>query len=326
VWERILLKITFAHHLSLSYGAGGEKWIINTAKELSKEYDVEVYALPFLLDGKRRITPQKELGDIPYHEGFYHNITSDVCYVTYNPLSFLNFNIKGPKIAGLHSEAYWQKPNLRYGKYPLVANIVNRFVSYGELRRFDAVHCLNNVYPVNHPVVYTIPDFVDSRRYKPSLKEDVFTAAFASRKVWQKGYDIWQSVKSKLPRDMSFVESGDILEEYMPTFLGMNHAVVAPSRVETFGLSIVEAALCGTPVLTSNTPVHRQLDLPLILCSSIQDYVDYLSQLSDQWYHRRGDYDFYTAKLRQAALQFNRENVVHRLEDMFLEVAYCADT
>ena len=310
----------------MAYGAGGEKWVINIAKELSKDYDVEVYALPFLLDGKRRINPQKNLGNIPYHEGFYHTIEADVTYVTYNPLSFLNFNIKGPKIAGLHSETYWQKPNLHYGKYPLFANIVNRFVSYGELRRFDAVHCLNNVYPINHPVIYTIPNFVDSQKYKPTMKEDVFKVAYASRKVWQKGYDIWQQIKSALPSDMSYIESGNIPEFCMPQFLGSNHAVVAPSRVETFGLSIVEAALCGTPILTSNTPAHKQLELPLILCNSIQDYVDYATQLSDQWYHKRGDYKFYSDKLRLAALQYNHENVLNRLEDMFLEVANCANT
>ena len=58
------MRIAFAHHLSLSYGAGGEKWVINTAKALAKKHEVEVYALPFLLDGKPKLNPKEKLEGI----------------------------------------------------------------------------------------------------------------------------------------------------------------------------------------------------------------------------------------------------------------------
>jgi len=308
-----LLRIAFAHHLSLSYGAGGEKWIINTAKALAKKHDVEVYALPFLLDGKPKISPKETLEGICYSEGFHHNIKADVTYVTYNPLSFLNFSIKGPKIAGIHSEAYWQNPNLHYGKYPLIANIVNRFTSYGELRRFNAIHRLNTLYPVNHHSVYTIPNYVDSEVYRPYKKANEFTVAYASRKVWQKGFDIFSKVASRL--DCRVKVSGSIAEEDMPAFLSDAHVVLAPSRVDTFGLSLCEAMMCETPVITSPLPSHLELGLPLKYANSPKDYLAEVNQLKKEPVGLLNDV------CRMSALRFDKKRIMDKLEAMFCKVA-----
>lgn len=309
--ECFLLKISFCHHLSLGYFAGGEKWIINTAKALAKKHDVEIYALPFLLDGKPKIDPKEHLEGIPYYEAFHHNVRADVSYVTYNPLSFLNFDIKGSKIAGLHSETYWHDPNLRYGKYPLLANIINRFVSYFELRRFNAVHRLNNLYPVNHPSVYTIPNYVDSEIYQPYKKADDFTIAFASRQVWQKGFDIFNRVAEKV--DCNVKVSGGIPEEEMPKFLSDAHAVLVPSRVETFGLTIVESLMCGTPSIVSPLASHIILGLPLRYASSVDDYVSEVN-----WVKENTSAE---SLYRTPALKYAKCYVMNQLEDMLCKVA-----
>lgn len=308
------MKIAFCHHLSLSFGFGGEKWLINTAKALAKKHDVEIYALPFLLNGKRRIKPEEHLDGIPYHEGFHHNVSAEISYVTYNPLSFLNFNIKGPKIAGIHSETYWQNPNLRNGKYPLVANIVNRFTSDGELRRFDAVHRLNSLYQVNHPTVYTIPNYVDSEIYRPIKKSDEFTVAYASRQVWQKGFDVFQQVSKHL--DCRVKVSGNVAEEEMPSFLSDAHVVLAPSRTETFGLSIVESLLCGTQVVTSPLPSHYTLNLPLKYANSTDDYLNEVEKL-------KTDPSFVStnAFCRESALKYDKTFILKKLEAMLCQVA-----
>jgi glycosyltransferase involved in cell wall biosynthesis len=307
------MRIAFAHHLSLSYGAGGEKWIINTAKALAKKHDVEIYALPFLLDGKPKINPKDQLEGINYTEGFFHNIKAEVTYVTYNPLSFLNFNIKGPKIAGIHAEVYWQKPNLRYGKYPLVANIVNRFTSYGELRRFNAVHRLNSLYKVNHPLVFTIPNYVDSTVYKPTIKNSEFTVAYASRQVWQKGFDIFKQIQKRL--DCRVKVSGSVAESDMPSFLSDAHVVLAPSRTDTFGLSIVEALMCGTPVVTSPLPSHIELGLPLKYGVTPNDYLQEVNKIKKEPVGLLNDV------CRLSALRFDKQQVMKRLEAMFCQVA-----
>jgi glycosyltransferase involved in cell wall biosynthesis len=307
------MKIAFCHHLSLSYYGGGEKWIINTVKELSKKHDVSVHALPILLDGKSKVNPKDKLKDIPYTESFHHNIKADVVYVTYNPLSFLNFNIKGPKIAGVHSEAYWQKPNLHYGKYPLVANIVNRFTSYLELRRFNAVHRLNSLYPINHSCIFTIPNFVDSTVYRPIKKSDEFTVAYASRKVWQKGFDIFKQIQKRL--DCRVKVSGEIKEQDMPAFLSDAHVVLAPSRVDTFGLSIVEALMCGTPVVTSPLASHFELGLPLKYADSPQDYLVEVNKM------RKEPVGLLNDVCRFSAMRYDKTLVMDKLEAMFCKVA-----
>jgi glycosyltransferase involved in cell wall biosynthesis len=307
-----VIKIAFCHHLSLSYNAGGEKWLINTAKALAKKHTVEIYALPFLLDGKPRINPNESLDGIYYREGFNHNVKADVTYVTYNPLSFLNFNISGPKIAGIHSEAYWQKPNIHYGKFPLVANIVNRFTSYFELRRFNAVHTiLNGLYPINHPKIFSIPNYVDSEIYHPYKKSDEFTVTFASRKVWQKGFDIFSQVAKQL--DCSVKVSGDIAEEVMPEFLGSSSVVVAPSRVDTFGLVLVESLLTGTPVVTSPLPSHYSLGLPLKYARTVEEYLQEINFVKK---------DPVSLDYRSFAMKYDKKQIIKKFEEMLIQVAH----
>jgi hypothetical protein len=254
------MKISLCHHLSLAYYGGGEKWIINTAKELVKRgHDVEVFALPFLLEGHRKINPKELLNDIPYVEGRHHKVKADVVYVTYNPLSWMFFQTSKPRIGGIHAQSYWQKPNLRYGLLPNVSLIMNQGLSYFELRHFNAVHMVTTAYPCNHPKVYSIPDFVDSEKYHPTRnKESVFTVAYISRKVWQKGWDIFQAATKRFKTK---VAGGQIKEEDMPDFISSAHVSMIPARVDTFGLAIVESFLCVHPnelmlCETNAKPIH----------------------------------------------------------------------
>jgi glycosyltransferase involved in cell wall biosynthesis len=309
------MHVNFLHHLSLRYGAGGEKWIINTAKALRERgHDVAIYALPFLLEGKAKINPREQLDGIPYKESYFHHVSGDINYVTYHPFSKLSFRIDGPKIAGFHSEAYWQSPNLRYGALPLVANLANHFVSYGELRSFNAVHRLNSLYPVNHPTVYTIPNYVDSNVYRPTKKNDEFTVAYASRQVWQKGFDIFKKIERHL--NCRVKVSGNISEAEMPAFLSDAHVVVAPSRVDTFGLSIVEAGMCGTPCVTSPLPSHFELGLPLKYAVSPQDYLGEVNKLKQE-----PNFGLLSDVCRFSAMRFDKELVMDKLEDMLCQVA-----
>jgi len=316
------LKISFAHHLSLSYFGGGEKWIISTVKELAKRgHNVEIFALPFLLDGKPKIKPKEVLEDIPYTEGLHHNIKADVVYVTYNPLSWLNFKTSIPRIAGIHAHSYWQKIHPNYGVLPNVANIVNKFTSYFELRRFNAIHTVTNVYPINHPVVYVIPNFVDSEFFKPiNRRSEDFTISFASRMVWQKGWDVYNNIKKKLKKEIQFKETlGLVPESDLPNFLGSSHLTLVPSRVDTFGLSIVESMLSGTPVLTSPLETHKVLNLPVFYASTIDEYIKNIHSIRNLWEDKL-EYDYLAKRCRETALKFDKMYIVDQLEKMFIEV------
>ncbi len=315
------MKISFCHHLSLSYFGGGEKWLINLSKELSKRgHDVSIHSLPLLLDGKPKINPKLLLDDIPYSESYHHKISADIVYITYNPLNWTFFQTSRPRIAGLHTHAYWLKPNLRYGSLPNISNIVNRFTSYFELRRFDAIHTVSDVYPINHPSVFFIPNFVDSSLFKPIPKLSDFTVLFNSRKVWQKGYPTFKHVQNRLSNNgISFREtSGNIPEEELPSFIGESHVSFLPSLVDTFGLSIVESMMCGTPVLTTPLETHKTLHLPLIYGRTPTDFIANIYMLESQW--KAGIYEKLSTLCREFSLQYDKNLIIDRLESMFKTV------
>jgi glycosyltransferase involved in cell wall biosynthesis len=316
------MQIALCHHLSLRYIGGGEKWVINVAKELqARGHDVTVHCLPFTLKGEKNLEQPKLLGDISYTESYFHKVKADISYVTYHPFSRYSFHITGPKIAGVHSQVYSSGFNSKYGLLPSLAKVGHSLAGNSELKKFDAIHILTDAQKVSGKHVYIIPNFVDSSVYKPYNKAKEFTVAFASRKVWQKGYDVWKQIKSLLETKVKCMESGGISEVDMPLFLGSSHAVVVPSRVDTFGLSIVEAMMCGTQVLVSDSLVHHGLRVgPLVFCKKPEEYVKAILFLRE-----KNEFEKVGAQLRSSAkLAYDKDVVMDRLEDMFLEVANCA--
>ena len=124
------MKIVFCHHLSLSYDGGGEKWIVQLSRELmNRGHSIEIFCLPFKLKDGGAYDFKRDLGNIPYHEGYFHYVSADVAYVTYNPLNWLNFYITCPKIGGMHSHAYWKPINPSYGLLPNLAILANALTS-----------------------------------------------------------------------------------------------------------------------------------------------------------------------------------------------------
>lgn len=318
------LRICFCHHLSLAYWGGGEKWIVAIAKELTKRgHDVEIYALPVLLEGRRKLDPRDVLDGIPYSEKVHHKVSGDVVYVTYNPLSWLNFQTSKPRIGGIHSEVFWVPPHVRYGFFPNLANTVNRFTGYFDLRHFDAIHTVTDALPIDHPKVYFIPDFVDTNLFKPTCnKKERFTVAFSSRRVWQKGYDLFQEtvdlLEPEIPIKPSIAER--IPEIEMPDFLSSSHVSLLPSRVDTFGLSIVESSLCETPVITTPIPTHERLELPLTYGKSVADFRRAVLNFYDLWEHDREEFWRFAKECRRKALKFDKAKVVDQIARMFEEV------
>ena len=320
------MRIAFCHHLSLGYYAGGEKWIINVAKELAhRGHEVEIYALPFLLDGKAKINPRKVLEDIPYTEGFRHKVKADIVYMTYNPMSWLNFETSTPRIAGVHTHAYWTPITLNYGFKPNLANIAHKIGGSFELKRFDAVHMVTNAYKIGHPQVYYIPNFVDGQTYKPvKEKDDVLTIAYSSRMIWSKGWNVFQAVTQRLKKDENKfkfkVTAQNINEQDMPEFLSSAHMALLPSFVDTFGLSIVESLMCETPVITTPLVTHKTLGLPLIYGDSVNGFVEQVRGVGRLWNEDRDRYLESARFCRQQALKYDKQEVMSKLESMFTEV------
>jgi glycosyltransferase involved in cell wall biosynthesis len=312
------------HHLSVSYGGGGEKWIVSVAKELAhRGHNVEVFALPFLLEGKRKVDPKELLDGISYSERRRHKVKADIVYVTYNPLSWIFFETSKPRIGGIHAQSYWQKPDLRYGLLPNVSLLANKALSYFELRHFNAVHMVTCAYSCNHPKVYFIPNFVDASFYKPvAAKPDQFTVSFSSRTVWQKGWDVFQAVTKLLQNVSVKIAGGHVKEADMPMFLSTSHLSFLPSRVDTFGLALVESCCCETPVLTTPLEPHTSLGLPLAYGESGSEFLRRIVDLRNDWEEgdKYGFYQEWAHDCRVQALRYDKTLVMDQLENMFKEV------
>jgi glycosyltransferase involved in cell wall biosynthesis len=264
--------------------------------------------------------PKEILDDIPYTESLHHYIKADVVYITYNPLSWFNFKTSTPRIAGIHAHAYWLPPHPNYGILPNIANIVNRFTSYFELRRFNAIHTVTNIYPINHPNVHYIPNYVDSKKFIPCKKDQDFSVTFISRNVWQKGWDILKKVKNLInPKILFNISYGQVPENNLPFFIGKNHVTIIPSRVDTFGLSIVESMMCETPVITTPLSTHKALELPTLYATYPEEFVEKIYTVKNLWQTKK-EYNELSRLCRISALRFDKKRIIDKLENMFKEV------
>lgn len=315
------MKIAFCHHLSLSYNAGGEQWIIETANELlDRGHKVSIHALPFLLEGERKTTPEDLLSDeIEYQEGYRHTVEGDVVYVTYNPLSWLFFKTKGKRIAGIHSHAYWQPISRKYGLLPNVANVMHKVLN--ELPRYDAVHTVTDAHMIEHENLYTIPNYVDSKVYRPNgNKSDEFRVGFASRKVWQKGYEMFLEL-SKLLSDagIDFVVTNNFPESDMPDYYSSNATTLVLSIAGTYDFAVVKSLMCETPVISSGLPAHRRLGLPIIYGGSIPKYIGEIVKM--MMMYDTQEYHALIKRCREQAVQkYDKPIIMDRIERMFKEV------
>lgn len=316
------IRISFCHHLSLSRMGGGEKWTAEVAKELAhRGHDVEVYATPVKVSAGVPSNPEELLGDVPYSEKYRHKVSSDVCYVTYHPLSWLNFKTIGKRIVGIHATTCWEPIDFNYGFLPVQAQILHRIFGKSDLNRNDAVHTVAGYLAINHPKVFRIPNFVDSTKFIPYKKLDKFTVTYASRKTYQKGWDIFQDISKKLVEEGINVRvSGDIPDEKMPEFIGESHVVVVPSRYDSFGLTTVEALMGKCFVVTSPLQSHKYLDLPFKYASSVEEYVDEIKSVKDMWENNPSQFKESTELLRSSTLKYDKPVIMDRLENMFKEV------
>jgi glycosyltransferase involved in cell wall biosynthesis len=315
------VKVAFCHHLSLSYYGGGEKWLIGFSNYLAKQgHNVSIYSTPLLLDGKPKVDPYQLLDSrVRYEEVWRKSVKADVVYEVFSPLNWLCFEASHPKIAGLHSQALFGSSVKGYGLIPRVSVVLNGSVGKCELAKFDAVHTLTSAYPVEAKKLYTIPNFVDSKIYHPAAaKSSVFRVGYASRKVPQKGYDTWLEVKERFSGDdgIEFLETGGFSESEMAGFYSSCHLVLTPSRVDTFGLSLVEASLCGTPVATTSLPAHKALGIDFFYADTVDAYVKAIN------YARNCRVlDAIGLVARTQALRYASDKVLPELEEMLKNVA-----
>lgn len=113
-------------------------------------------------------------------------------------------------------------------------------------------------YELNEPFIL----FVGTREPRKNL-ETILRAHASAR---SKGFNVTLAIAGRYGwmADRTFESSGvrwlDYVEEdHLPSLYRGAQAVIAPSFYEGFDLPTMEALACGTPVLASDIPVHREV-------------------------------------------------------------------
>ena len=346
------MRVTLVHNHSLTYMGGGETFIARLASALSRQgLRASVYSLPI---GRRGgVDVRGLLGPVDYREGLLPEADADVAYVTYFPMASLALlRVRAPKVAAIHSPLLLpeaQDPGLFRGGPAALLNRLGAWGAYSyylhrvarlELRRFEAVHAyphLANL--VRHRSVYALPPFIDVNRWRPTReKDEEFKVLFVGRRAYEKGFDVFTAVAREARRlglkarflatggregeVIDGVESlGFVPEDELVNLYSSAHAVIYPTRADTFGLVILEALASGTPVIASDIPSHRLPGLPLLLARGVDGALRQLVDLYNMFYNDRDRYLELCRRGRDAVVRnYSEEVVVPQYVRMFKEV------
>jgi glycosyltransferase involved in cell wall biosynthesis len=324
------MKIAQCHHNQLRYAAGGEVFLSSLARYLSQRHHVEIHTLPILQDGNGLNLSPSLPSSVRVDEAFYHDIDADVCYVIYAPMLSFIFHTKAPKIAGFHSH------HISFHSFvPSLSPIVNSavladlFLRNYSVRHYEAVHVNNQqtLRSIKHKNKYFIPNPIDDTVFQPRCKKEPKTLLYVGRHSAVKGWDVFLRIAKELqPKGYTAFYTGPdeqiefalpVKETANPYLLSQAYSrcsvLISPAMIDTFGNVLVESLLCGTPAITTPTPVHKGLGLPLYYASTPSEFISQIEKISQN--HVDGNY------LRQSAMKYSLSHLGPKYEEMFRRVA-----
>jgi glycosyltransferase involved in cell wall biosynthesis len=313
------MKVLFSHHNRLLYGGGGEVFVATLANYLARRgHRVEIQSLPIVQDNYG-VNVQPELDPrVKYEERWLHGSDADVCYAMYTPILPLYLRSRCPVVVGIHAPKLMMGVN-RAGPIPTLARAAHVLVGGRVIRAYDAVHIINKAFYglVDHPRKYLIPNPIDSTVFRPAApKSERFTVLYVGRRDWDKGWDVFLEVRRRLSgTGIQFIAVKGLSREQLARAYSSAHVLMAPARKDTFGQTIVEAMLCGTPVITTSIPAHRGLGLPLIYADTPEEMVEAIRRLMND--PPKIDY-------REAAMKYSIEVLGPIYEGMLREVSELA--
>ena len=343
------MKIAFASPISVSRYAGCEKWIVGTANALKQRgHDVSIYATPYTPERNVDVDDVLSRG-IDYHEAWRFNLEDyDIVYMVYTPIVWRLFSTNNPKIAGFHyhlclpsdiEKRVLENIPSALRHYDVISILTYwsfKLLGKRDIQNFNAVHIPNNPFNVSlaHERIFFVPNWIDLDFYRPTKsKHDVFTILFVGRHDWEKGWWDYNAICRLLKkfnldircistgRGSSYVEGlGFLSDRELVDTYSSAHLLVYPSKSDMFGLVIVEAIACNTPVITTSIAAHKALNLPLIYADSVDEFVSKIILIYKLW-SRDGEYEDMIRGLREHVAKYDVNKIMPGFEDMLRQVA-----
>ncbi len=343
------MRIALCHHYSLTFQGGGERFLLETARQLTKRgHEVAIYALPF---GKRPVNLLEQLEGIEYHENLMHIIRDvDIGYFIYAPLVSRLFRGQFPRIGALHAFVFLNDLQHSHIKNMKRADFIRKFgymrfltslyynSSHAKLSEFDAIHVINrkaqSLLPEGKKVFY-IPNWIDCSRFKPNMERNKgFSVLFVGRR--NKGFSTYVEVANLLEgEEIEFNAIGPDLEstrnvkylglitdiEELVKLYSSTQALVYTSQIDVFPLTVLEAAACEVPIIALQTGAIEGLDLPLLYATSAEGFAKTVRDLRNMKRTNEQEYTELTRNMRKGALKYDLKTVFPAFLNMLIEVA-----
>ena len=179
----------------------------------------------------------------------------------------VNFLPKKNTLIGIHSHHSWDKRKTKPEK-----NIAPPKDLVKLLNSFKAVNAVSNkLYRLFRKAgvksIYYTPNGADSNVFKSNTEKSdkQFYVGYSGSKShdWRKGvskYIIPATKKAGVKIKIAMLSTGNYVPlEEMPSFYGDLHAYVCASSSEGFSLSVLEAASCGVPIITTRVGGMKEL-------------------------------------------------------------------
>lgn len=322
--------------------------MISTANFIaSRGHDVEVHALSFGPNRNINLSKVQELLlTVPYYEARNIQVEADVAYINYVPFIWRRMRIRGSKVAGLHTHLLLSRQYLSETiLHPLRAGFEWCLKTIGcfaglplikiDLTSFDAIHMPGSEIGLrDNSKIYKIPLWIDVTRV-PEVdgKYETFTVLFAGRKTWEKGWFTFCETALRLRRmgyDFRFICTGEgrkgihglgfLSENKLLCVYKRSHVVVYPSIADIFGLVILEAAACGTPVITTPIDAHLRQHLPVLYARDTDDFTKAILYTYTLWKEHPNKYDDWCKKLQTSATRYDVSKTLPLFEKMLESV------
>lgn len=224
-------------------------------------------------------------------------------------------------------------------------------------KRFDANHVVNKkrgeiLRSQGCKRIYRIPNGVDTNKFVPGIKDDIFTVMFAGRLVRAKGIyllaKVIEHLNNKSNTDIKFLIFGNgplscvveqieekfqnvkfhnyVNEQGMIEAYSKSHIFLLPSYFDEFPITVLEAQAAGIPVVATNIPAMKEMVISgvtglLVNIKILEETICAVSHFKNLWYNKRQEYQMYSLNARRHVTKYDWEIVIKQIDNMFTRVA-----